>query len=73
MTPYCLTSQICRSLLGGILLICSDGLWSMVSQDMLTKIILENQSPDKACQTLVDEANSAGGPDNITAILVQLA
>jgi serine/threonine protein phosphatase PrpC len=29
-------------------------------------------SPQQACQKLVEAANAAGGPDNITAILVHL-
>jgi len=56
----------------GMLLLCSDGLWSVLPEDMLSDIV--KRSPDLvgACQSLVNAANDAGGPDNISAILVQL-
>ncbi len=58
--------------IGGYLLICSDGLWGVVSEDQISKIILESANPQEACSALVAAANEAGGPDNITAILVHL-
>lgn len=57
---------------GGCLLICSDGLWGVVSEEEIKKVLTSNLSPDQACQVLVDAANAAGGPDNITAILIRL-
>lgn len=56
----------------GYLLICSDGLWNMVSEADLHQIIFNTPNPEIACQKLVAAANQAGGPDNITAILVRL-
>jgi serine/threonine protein phosphatase PrpC len=56
----------------GYLLICSDGLWSVLPDDNLSKLVTSASSLQEACQSLVEAANSAGGPDNITAILVQL-
>jgi serine/threonine protein phosphatase PrpC len=56
----------------GYLLLCSDGLWSVVSDDNLYKIIKESPTLQGACQGMVVAANKAGGPDNISAILVQL-
>ncbi|MCZ7551015.1 MAG: hypothetical protein B6D39_11840 [Anaerolineae bacterium UTCFX2] len=56
----------------GHLLICSDGLWGVVPQDEMVRLIRSTSSPDLACQLLIDAANKAGGPDNISAILVQL-
>lgn len=55
----------------GYLLICSDGLWGSISDEEICRIVLENKVPVEACQRLVDAANSAGGPDNISAILVK--
>ena len=56
----------------GYLLICSDGLWGIVADDELGKMIISANTPHQACQEMVDAANDAGGPDNITAILVRL-
>jgi serine/threonine protein phosphatase PrpC len=56
----------------GYLLLCSDGLWSVVPDDDIGKIIGDAPSLQGACQNLVSAANDAGGPDNISAILVQL-
>jgi len=57
----------------GYLLICSDGLWGVLSEERIFQIISESASPQRACQNLADAANAAGGPDNITAILVRLS
>jgi len=57
----------------GYLLICSDGLWGVLSEERIFQIISESASPQRACQNLVDAANGAGGPDNITVILVRLS
>ena len=57
---------------GGKLLLCSDGLWGMISDSTLSKIIHDTQHVQNTCERLVKEANRAGGSDNITAILVQL-
>jgi PPM family protein phosphatase len=56
----------------GHLLICSDGLWGLVPEDEIYRIITSSQSPAEACQRLVEAANEAGGPDNISAILVRV-
>ena len=56
----------------GYLLICSDGLWGVVPEKELGKIIISTDTPHLACQEMIDAANAAGGPDNITAILVRL-
>lgn len=52
------------------LLLCSDGLWGSVPDEVMLDIILGADSPATACRDLVDAANEVGGPDNITAILV---
>jgi len=56
----------------GYLMLCSDGLWGVVPKETITRIIAESPSPQAACQKLVDAANEAGGPDNISVILIQL-
>lgn len=54
------------------LLICSDGLWGVISETDITKIISKSNNPSHACQQLVDAANEAGGPDNISVVLIML-
>jgi protein phosphatase len=56
----------------GYLLLCSDGLWSVVSESDLQRLVKESSSPEEACRRMVEAANAAGGPDNISAILIRL-
>lgn len=57
----------------GALLICSDGLWSIVGQETISEIINNGSSPQETCDKLIDAANDAGGPDNISAIYVDIS
>jgi serine/threonine protein phosphatase PrpC len=54
------------------LLLCTDGLWGLVSEEQMAKITAEAPSPQAACQALIAAANAAGGKDNATAVLIQL-
>jgi len=56
----------------GYLMICSDGLWGVLTEQDLVRSINESSSLQRACQNLVNAANAAGGPDNISVILAQL-
>jgi serine/threonine protein phosphatase PrpC len=56
----------------GYLMLCSDGLWGVVTENDLVRAITEAPSLPRACQNLVNAANAAGGPDNISVVLVQL-
>lgn len=56
----------------GHLLICSDGLWGVITEQEIISVIKSAPYPTIACQELVAAANKAGGPDNISAILVRL-
>jgi protein phosphatase len=57
----------------GALLVCSDGLWSIVGQEGIGEIIKAGKSPQQTCDKLIDAANDAGGPDNISAIYVEIS
>ena len=57
---------------GDLYLLCSDGLWGSVSDAKMATILQSTDDIEAACQLLVDAANEAGGPDNITALLVRL-
>jgi serine/threonine protein phosphatase PrpC len=56
----------------GYLMLCSDGLWGVVADQNINKIIREAPSLQGACQNLVEAANTAGGPDNISVIIAQM-
>lgn len=56
----------------GWLMICSDGLWGVISETDAYRIITEAPNLHRACHNLVEAANAAGGPDNITVILAQM-
>jgi serine/threonine protein phosphatase PrpC len=55
-----------------IYLICSDGLTTMIGEDRIAQILRSSTSLDTAVRALVDEANRAGGRDNITAVAFRL-
>ena len=57
---------------GDTLLLCSDGLWEMVKQQDLLEVLSEENSPQKICEKLIDMANTNGGEDNITAVVVHV-
>lgn len=56
----------------GYLMLCSDGLWSVVSETNIFNTVMGAKDLQAGCQNLVAAANEAGGPDNITVVLVQL-
>lgn len=56
---------------GGYLMLCSDGLWNVISEAEMFPIIKSAPSLPIACQRLIEAANNAGGPDNISVILIQ--
>lgn len=55
---------------GDRLLLCSDGLWDMVEEADMAKIVREAEDPGQAVERLIAAANAAGGEDNITAVVV---
>ena len=57
---------------GDVYLICSDGLTTMVKDAKIKEILAESSSLDEATTWLVNEANEAGGRDNITVVTFRL-
>jgi serine/threonine protein phosphatase PrpC len=55
----------------GMMMLCSDGLWGVISETEIFNIISSASTPSEASHLLVEAANNAGGPDNISAIVVQ--
>jgi serine/threonine protein phosphatase PrpC len=56
---------------GDVLLLCTDGLWTMVSEDELQSALASNRL-EEACQDLLQKAKARGGPDNITLQALRL-
>jgi PPM family protein phosphatase len=57
---------------GDVLLLCSDGLTSMISQQQISEILATSSDLGQAGDRLIRAANEAGGRDNITVILFRL-
>lgn len=55
------------------LLLCSDGLWGLLSEETLLKTLEKGQSAQTCTQSLVNAANKAGGSDNISVIIVKIS
>ena len=55
---------------GDKMLLCSDGLTNMVPNEQIAAILLQNGG-EQACALLIEEANNAGGMDNITAVVIE--
>jgi serine/threonine protein phosphatase PrpC len=56
---------------GDRLLLCSDGLTEMVTDEVIATILAAESDPEAACTKLVAQANEAGGRDNITVVIVR--
>jgi PPM family protein phosphatase len=57
---------------GDLLLLCSDGLTTMVEDGEILKTVLAHRDdPAAACQALIDLANGHGGDDNVTVVVAR--
>jgi serine/threonine protein phosphatase PrpC len=57
---------------GDVFLLCSDGLTTMLDEDHVARVLMRASSMESAVRALIDEANRAGGRDNITVIAFRL-
>lgn len=53
---------------GDVFLLCSDGLTTMLGDEQIGRVLSRATSLQAAVKTLIDEANRAGGRDNITVV-----
>jgi PPM family protein phosphatase len=56
---------------GDRLLLCTDGLTEMMTEDAIAATLKADADPETACTKLVAQANEAGGRDNITVLIVR--
>jgi len=64
-----LTHQMVRR--GDTLVLCSDGLSGQVTKEEIAMVVTDEPDVATACKLLVERANFAGGPDNITVIIAR--
>ncbi len=57
---------------GDVYLLCSDGLTTMLSDEEIGERLQASQPADQICRSLVKDANSRGGLDNITVVLLSV-
>ena len=58
---------------GDFLLLCSDGLSNIVTDQELLYEVIHGGEPADCCQRLLNITMSRGAPDNVTAVLIQIA
>jgi len=64
-------TRVIKTGAGDTFLICSDGLWDLVSSDEIREILSSERTPQECAEELVRRANAAGGYDNSTALVVR--
>ena len=55
---------------GDRVLLCSDGLFGMIDDDLIQNVMVSEESPQRAAERLCEEAVHAGGNDNVTTVVV---
>ena len=71
-TPAIPEYFVCDIKPGDRILLCSDGLYGMVDDFELVRILRSSKSPRSICKGLVDQANQNGGNDNISAVYIKV-
>lgn len=52
------------------ILLCTDGLSSVVDEEEVCQIVERSDTPEKACQSLVERTLDGGAPDNVTIVAI---
>lgn len=55
-----------------VLLLCSDGLWDMLPDVEIARLLLAHQDLGALAEALIEAANAAGGEDNISVALARI-
>ncbi|HET6726786.1 MAG TPA: hypothetical protein VFH19_02040, partial [Nitrososphaeraceae archaeon] len=65
--------QHCDTEINDCIILCSDGLTNMLSDKEILSILRGkiSRGPQSVCNALVDKANTNGGDDNISVIVIQ--
>ena len=62
-----------KPLPGDVYLLCSDGLPKMVAHERIREVLLKEEDAEAAVYGLIEEANDAGGRDNVTVLLAKVS
>ena len=65
-------SRVVQLTAGDQILLCSDGLHGVINEKILTQALESEKTLPEKCHHLIEAAKSAGGPDNVTVVLIQL-
>ena len=57
---------------GDRLLLCSDGVFTVLDDDQISEVLRRETDLDSLCHALIQGANDGGGPDNVTAVVLQV-
>jgi len=57
---------------GDVMLLCTDGLYGEMKSDRIARIMKKEENMSALAETLISEANKAGGRDNITVICIKI-
>ncbi len=57
---------------GDLLLLCTDGVFAVLSDDQIGEVLRRETDLDDLCQALIQGANDGGGPDNVTAVVLEV-
>ena len=57
---------------GDRLLLCSDGVFTVLDDDQITEVLRRETDLDQLCHALIQGANDGGGPDNVTAVVLEI-
>lgn len=58
---------------GDRILLCTDGVWGGLSDAKIREILVQDNTPEVTCGNLIEAGKEAGGQDNLTAVVVDVA
>jgi len=70
--PYEAHASLADPLPGDVLLICSDGLTDVITDETIATVLRDNADPNEAAERLVKLTLNAGAPDNVTVVIAMV-